>query len=93
MELPTIDDATDKATQTARNARNAVKSRISILPDNETCEKCGAVMEASTAADPQEGAFFDEYVGNERPTWYCSECDTHFRREREDSDVTFSAWD
>ncbi len=81
MDLPTFDEAADKAVETARNAHQTVKSRISILPDKKVCEECGAVTEVSTAADLIEGGFFERYPGMERPTWYCSECDTHYRRE------------
>ena len=81
MDLPTFDEAKGKAVETARNAGKTVKSRISILPDRKVCEKCGDVTEASTADDPVEGAFYDQYLGSERPTWYCSECDTHYRRD------------
>lgn len=58
MDLPTFDDAAEKAVSTARNAHNSIKSRISVLQDNKVCDECGAVTEASTAADPVEGAFF-----------------------------------
>ena len=81
MDLPTFDEAAEKAVKTARNTHQTVKSRISILPDRKVCDKCGNVTEASSAADPAEGAFFEDYVGMERPTWYCSACDTHYRRE------------
>lgn len=91
MDLPTIDDAAAKARERAQNARNQVQSRLSILPDKETCERCGGVLEQSTEHDPIEGAFFERYAGGDRPTWYCEDCDTHFRRD--DDGPTFDVWD
>jgi len=47
------------------------------------CDKCGKPCKRDSAADYAAGAFH-EGTGAERPTWYCSDCDTHYRREDSD---------
>jgi len=55
-----------------------VYSFLGIERDAYVCEDCQAACEPAYAYDPARAAF----DGGESPTWYCSECDRHFVRER-----------
>jgi len=79
----------ERVKSATREASNRVKAKLSLLPEKPQCDKCGGLMETSSADDPREGAFYDRYPRGERPTWYCADCETNYRREKDD-DVTFS---
>ena len=68
--------------KTASKAVDAVKNTLSILDKPMSCKHCGATTEPSRAYDPQEASFYSQTNG-ERPTWYCENCDTHYRREED----------
>ena len=69
---------------------NRVAGFIPWLPTFD-CPNCSGRCEASETYDPDEAAFFAESNGI-RPSWYCENCDTHYRREV-DSKFTFDPWD
>jgi len=73
---------TDKVVE---KAKQKAKSGIPWL-ESFDCPECGAQCKASHCYDSQEAAFYGHSNG-ERPSWYCSECEKHYRRE---SDSGFS---
>lgn len=85
-KLPTLEETTE----TARNTVKRAKAKLSILEDPWLCPECELPCEHSQAYDPIEGGFY-KGQGGERPTYYCENCDTHYRRESK-SRVTFSPW-
>jgi hypothetical protein len=84
MELPEVRNVTE-------TAKDKVRSALPWLPEFK-CPECGELCEASRAHDPQTGAF---YEGNnaERPSWYCDECDTHYRRDETGGMYSADPWD
>lgn len=51
--------------------------------EHHTCDACNAVCEPATTYDPNRAAFYD----GDAPSWYCSECETHFVREPESGEL------
>jgi len=84
MDRPTLNRDADGST-----ARSAVQSALSWIRGHE-CPECGDTCEMSHAYDRQEAAFYAESNGT-RPTWYCAECDQHYRRE--DTGWSFGLWE
>lgn len=69
--------------KTASKAADAVKSRLSIFDDEAiSCKHCGATTVPSRTYDAAAAAFHAETNG-ERQTWYCEDCDTHYRRDEQ----------
>ena len=75
--LPSLDDATNRVKSTVQSSKSSV---LWWIPDPIPCDKCGLQCEASRAYDPHTAAFHAEHNGKV-PTWYCENCDTHYRRE------------
>jgi len=91
MDIPNLNKNSEKAKETARDTVRRVKAKLSILPDRFVCPECLAPCEPDKTHDPVEGGFYERYPGGERPSWYCKECDTHYRREEQR--VTFDVWE
>lgn len=51
----------ERVKSATREASNRVKAELSLLPEKPQCDKCGGLMETSSADDPREGAFYDRY--------------------------------
>lgn len=75
-KLPSIDDAKETVSDAVRPS---ISSLLFILDEPMECKQCGATTEAARAYDPQTAAFHAEYNGK-APTWYCNDCDQHYRR-------------
>jgi len=56
---------------------NRAKSLLPWLPDPYECPECSRLCDADHTYSPQEAAF---HPGGMVPSWYCKECDTHYRR-------------
>lgn len=61
-------------------AVTAVKEFLGIQTEIFTCPDCNAACEESTTYNAATAAF----DGGACPSWYCSECDTHYVRESDD---------
>lgn len=73
-------DSLPDLSESAETARESVKNLISWLPDPYECDQCGRLCDAETTYSAQEAAF---YPMGEVPSWYCPECDRHYRRVEE----------
>lgn len=77
-DLPTFDDAKQKAKETVSHGRNL----IPWLPDPPTCDDCDSLLYADVTFDPHQV----QYV----TSWYCQSCDVHRYRDPEYGDDIIS---
>jgi hypothetical protein len=75
-KIPSIDAAKEAAGDAVSRS---ISSLLFILDEPIDCEQCGATTEAARAYDRDRAAFHAEYNG-QAPTWYCENCDQHYRR-------------
>jgi Pyruvate/2-oxoacid:ferredoxin oxidoreductase delta subunit len=75
-EFPSFEDVTTRAKDTVKERTSSV---LWWVPDPIPCDNCGLVCEESSTYDPQTAAFHAETNG-EVPTWYCENCEIHYRR-------------
>jgi transcription elongation factor Elf1 len=80
MDIPDLNKAGEKAKEAAKDGKQWVQSKVSILPDRFVCPKCEEICVADYTYDPDTASFHAETNG-QVPSWYCSNCETHYHRE------------
>jgi rubrerythrin len=80
MDIPDLNESTEKAKEHVTEAVKRVKSELSILPDRFVCPQCDVPCEPDWKYDRQQAAFYSETNGKV-PSWRCPECGTHYRRK------------
>jgi len=73
------------------NGANAVRETFAFLGverEAHVCPDCQTACEPSRTYDHRRAAF----DSGESPSWYCSECDTHYVREVSDESHTLDLY-
>lgn len=76
------------AVESGENAVREFASFLGVRQEKHVCPDCNEACEKATTYNPDTAAF----DGGACPSWYCSECDSHFVREADDDSHTMDLY-